>query len=222
MKKAIFLFVTIFLFNSCKKDESWEYWDNLAEKKYEEIIALSNSYACSETSNLTTQVVYNICASTILVHKNDLKRFEELYKQFLSYEEKANKLGRPAITAMCAMDSSIKIGCKDNKAYLLNAYNISLEDLNIEMPKLYTEIKNHYNSLTCENINNLTGMTLYTGDVKEAIAIKNTDGSYYNKVQMYRLLNHRKAELEKKQLNLNYSLKVNVKCENNSIKAEFE
>lgn len=122
----------------------------------------------------------------------------------------------------CLFDKPIKIGCKENKAYLVFTYNISLEDLNIEMPKLYTEIKNHYNSLTCENINNLTGAALYTDNVKEAIAIRATDLDLWQKVQTYKLLNRRKAELQNRQLDIYNNLKVNVKCENNSIKAEFE
>jgi hypothetical protein len=223
MKKALTVVMVILLFNSCKKEENtWEYWDDLATKKMQEITNLSNNYACSEIENLTIQNTYNFCSFDILIHKNDIQKFNELNKQYQEYKRKANEAGRPMVYYDCLFDKPIKIGCKENKAYLVFTYNISLEDLNIEMPKLYTEIKNHYNSLNCENINNLTGVTLYTDNVEEAIAIRATDLDFWQKVQTYKLLNQRKAQLENKQFNLNYNLKVIVKCENNSIKAEFE
>lgn len=83
MKKALAIIMVITLFNSCKKDESWEYWDDLATKKMQEITNLSNSYACSEIENLTIQNAYHPCPFNILIHKNDIQKFNELNKQYI-------------------------------------------------------------------------------------------------------------------------------------------
>jgi len=222
MNKALTILLVIFLFNSCKKDESWQYWDNLANDKLEEITNLSKNNSCNDIPNLTIQEIINICPSSIIVHKNDLKKFEQLYQEFRNYNEKAKKLGGPEFYPLCANNSTIKIGCKDNKPYLIDAYNISAEDLEIEMTKLYTEIKKHYTSSTCVNISEWRGVTLYTGENKEAIAINSTDSNLNKKLLLYRLLNCRKLQLENKACSFDYNLKIKLSCVNNSIRAEFE
>ena len=222
MNKVLTILLVIFLFNSCKKDESWQYWDSLANEKFEEITNLSKNYSCNDIPNLTIQEIYNICPSSVIVHKNDLKKFEQLYQEFRKYTEKSKKSGRPEVYLLCANPSTIKIGCKDNKPYLIDAYNIRAEDLEIEMSKLYTEIKKHYTSSTCANISEWRGVTLYIGENKEAIAINSTDSSLNKKLLFYRFLNCRKLQLENKACSLDYNLKIKLSCVNNAISAEFE
>lgn len=222
MNKALTILLVIFLFNSCKKEESWEYWDNLANEKFEEITNLSKNYSCNDIPSLTIQEIEKICPSSIIIHTKDLKKFEQLYEDFRTYNEKAKKSGRPEVYLLCANTSTIKIGCKDNKPYLIDAYNISAEDLEIEMSKLYTEIKKHYTSSTCANISQWRGMTLYTGENKEAIAINSNDGNLNKKIILYRLLNCRKLQLQNKACILDYNLKIKLSCVNNTVRAEFE
>ncbi len=105
---------------------------------------------------------------------------------------------------------------------MIDAYNISAEDLEIEMSKLYTEIKKHYTSSTCANISQWRGITLYTGENNEAIAINSNDGNLNKKIILFRLLNCRKLQLQNKACSLDYNLKIKLSCVNNTVRAEFE
>src|SRR5690606_24560134 len=117
---------------------------------------------------------------------------------------------------------AIKIACNDNKPHLITSLNIELEDINIEMPKLYDEIINHYINTPCSNVNDWQGVILYNGENKEAIAIKNTDNSFYQKISLYNQLNSRKLIFENKQFPQIPNKKIILNCENSRIKAEFE
>ena len=222
MKYTWIIFLLALLINSCKKDETWQHWDNLAQKKYEEIITLASNYSCTDTPELTYQTINNkYCNEYILIHNNDLKKFEDLNRQYQEYRMKAYDSGMQLLAINCYTPPPVRIACKENKAYILNANNMTLQDLEIEIPKQYQEIKNYYNSRPCTSLADWLGLVLIHEETLEPIAIKKADRNLMEKISLYNNMIERKMQFENKTRSYT-DVKVSLSCENNSIKASIE
>ena len=153
MRIALLFTLLVVLLSGCNKEKNWEHWDALATKKLEQINNLSKKYTCADISNLTFQTFPCYCSYTIIVHKKDIQEYNELVMEYQVYSKKAHEAGKQIpYYDMCAVNYPLKIICKDDKPHIVDLFNIELDDLNIEMSKLYAEIKNYYNNTTCTNI----------------------------------------------------------------------
>lgn len=222
MKSALLILSLTLVLLGCKKGEhSGEYWNQKANETYNKIIALSENYVCSDISKLNIKNIGYPCPSYVLIHNKDTAAFNQLIKSFTYFQQKAQESGL-AMDILCLQDFYFKISCKENKPYLVTLNNIELADINMEMPRLYAEIKNYYNNSPCTNPDDWQGITLYSGETQEALAVKKTDGDFYRKVQTYNQLNCKKLVLEGKQCPSFQGNKIIIKCENNTAKAAFE
>lgn len=126
MRKALTIIMVFLLFNSCKKDdkiakdeEIAKYWIELAHEKAKEIYTLKQKYTCPDIPQLTVQYISEryACREYLIIHKNDLKAFEELKKVYESRVKKAWDAGGTPVTyqACAPTDVEREIKCQDNK-----------------------------------------------------------------------------------------------------------
>lgn len=222
LKNALLILTLTLVLVGCKKSENTrEYWQEKVNETYNKILALSDNYVCSDISNLNIKNAGYPCPSYVLVHNKDTSAFNQLIKSFTYFQQKAQESG-PAMDILCVDNFYFKIACKENKPYLVTLNNIELADINIEMSKLYAEIKKHYNNSPCTNPDEWQGITLYTGEAQEALAGKKTDLEFYRKTQAYNQLNCIKLNLEGKLCSSFAGNKITITCENNVAKAKFE
>ena len=130
MKKILIILLSSIVLIGCKKDEKIEkdpeiakYWMGLALEKAQEIYNLQQKYTCADISNLTIQYISEryACREYLFIHKNDLKSFENLKKEYESRVKKSWDAGGVLVTyqACASTDVEREIICQDNKPTIM-------------------------------------------------------------------------------------------------------
>ena len=224
MRKILFIIATITILLGCKKDEkSAEYWNDKVLQTYNEILSLSKNYTCADIPQLSINAFYATCPVNILIHKKDENKLGNLTKDYEYYYQKYRETSSNLSEPLCGTIHPFRIDYKDNKPYIIDINNISLEEINSELPKLYNEIKDYYKNTVCNSIDDWQGFALINEDTKEAIAGKKSDIAFHQKIQLLYQLHCVKLSLEGKECNLKlYKDKFILTCENGVASAKFE
>ncbi|WP_343562299.1 hypothetical protein [Sphingobacterium sp.] len=209
MKKIIFTLPIIgfLLFLACSKDNfnSFEYWDEQVIEKTEELTTLLQSVPCTNIEEF--EIIQQPYYTYYLVHSSLKSQFEKL-KQELDHlqDERYKAAEREGKIRYEALDFIMPIPnppvgkiCDNGKPKLRFAHDLSLEEVNVELPKRYKELQEFYKDITCDNPNDWQSHFLRTGCCMEAIAVHKTirSAEMIEKIQLYNHLTERKLSLEK-------------------------
>lgn len=223
--KHLLISVLLFTLLSCKKEEkTQEYWQQKTIETYNKLVSLSDKYTCADMPNISIKPIKEyICTSYVLVHKSDDAKFDKLLNEYEYYHKKLKELGYySTISMLCADLYPVRIDCKEGKSKIVYLQELNSEELQVEIEKLYDDIKKHYDNTSCNNPNDWLGITLLTEESVEAIALKKGDTNFNYKVSTYNQAIVRKLRSEGKEIELDTLDKIVVKCENNKAIAEFE
>lgn len=222
--KHLLISVLLFTLLSCKKEEKTpEYWKQKTTETRNKLISLSDKYTCADMPNISTRSIQSMCTFYVLIHKNDIAKFDKLSNEYEYYHKKLKESGYYSTFSMlCADLYPVKIDCIDTKPKIAYLHELNLEELQVEMANLYDDIKKHYNNTPCNNPNDWLGIILLTEESVEAIAIKKGDTNFNYKVTTYNQAIVRKLRSEGKKIEFDSTDKIVVKCENNKAIAEFE
>lgn len=185
---------------SCSKDEkSYSYWSELAAKKYEEIVHLSQSVPCT---NIDEFEIKPFGYSYILLHPSIKKEFDKLNKEYEQLGLKASEAaGREGIynDLLAPPNPPLQKQCKDGKPSLIYAQDLSLEEAKAELETRIVIINNFYTDITCNKAEDWFVAQIRTGCCMEAIAAHKTNktGDFLNQLHMYNRLMEQKMTLEK-------------------------
>ncbi len=168
MKKNFFLlFVTLFLL-SCEsdKDNSYEYWSRLVSAKHSEITALTLSVPCQDIEEFEIIPLQGMFTDYFLVHPSIKTAFDKLFAEL---EELRSEMYEAASREGIYFDfimhnPPLHKACKDGKAKLIFAQDLSLEEINEELPVRYEEIKNFYNDIICTDPDDWTVFRLHLAE----------------------------------------------------------
>lgn len=216
------LFIT---FWSCKKEEkSQEHWQQKTTETYNKLVSLSDKYTCTDMPNISIKSIKDyLCTSYVLVHKSDNAKFDNLLNEYDYYIKKLSESGYySTIYILCANLYPVKIDCVDRKPKIAYLQDLNSEEFEVEMAKLYDEIKKYYDNTPCNNPNDWLGIPLLTEGSVEAIVIKKGDTNYNYKVNTYNQMIIKQLRSEGKKIEFDSTTKITVRCENNKAQAEFE
>ncbi|NGM66145.1 hypothetical protein [Sphingobacterium sp. SGR-19] len=203
MKKTFFLlFVTLFLM-SCEsdKDNSYEYWSRLVSAKHSEITALALSVPCQDVEEFEIIPLQGVFTDYFLVHPSIKTAFDKLFAEL---EELRSKMYEAASREGIYFDFLVRNPplrkvCHDGKAKLVFAQDLSLEEINEELPVRYEEIKNFYNDIICTDPNDWTVFRLHLAECCfEPVPLHKTIRmpEALQKLELYNRLIERKRQLE--------------------------
>ncbi|MGE8378275.1 MAG: hypothetical protein ACN6PN_07995 [Sphingobacterium sp.] len=209
MKKIIFTIPIIgfLLFLACSKDssKSYDYWSELASKKAEEISTLLQSVPCKNIEEF--EIIQRPYYTYYLVHSSLKSQFEKLQQELDYLQDERNKAAEregkifyeTQLMSMPVPDPPLGKVCDNGKAMLRFAHNLSLEEINVELPKRYKELQEFYKDVVCSNPNDWQSHFLRTGCCMEGIAVHKTirSNEVIEKIQLYNRLTERKLSLEK-------------------------
>jgi hypothetical protein len=223
--KHLLISVLLFTILSCKKEEkTQEYWQQKTTETYNKLVSLSDKYTCADMPNISIKPIKEYtCTSYVLVHKSDDAKFDKLLNEYEYYHKKLKESGYySTISMLCADLYPVRIDCKEGKSKIVYLQELNSEELQVEIEKLYDDIKKHYDNTSCNNPNEWLGITLLTEESVEAIALKKGDTNFNYKVSTYNQAIVRKLRSEGKEIEFDTLDKIVVKCENNKAIAEFE
>ncbi|WP_448139386.1 hypothetical protein [Sphingobacterium siyangense] len=209
MKKIIFILpiIGLILFFACSKDssKSYEYWNEQVTAKAQEINNLLESVPCTNIEEF--EIVQRPYYTYYLVHSSLKNQFEKLNHELDHLQDELNKAaereGKTSYDAqrlsMPAPNPPVGKVCYNGKAALRFAYDLSLEEINAELPKRLKELKEFYKGVTCSNPNDWISSFLRTGCCMEGIAIHKTirSNEMIEKIALYNRLMENKLRLEK-------------------------
>lgn len=221
MKKCLLLIpiITTFLLFGCKKNEqrSYEHWSHLINEKYFELNQLLQSVPCTNINDFEIIKIGSYFSSSYyLVHPNVKEKFEITLNELEELTQKLNE----AASREGILNSSppIKIpplnkACIEGKPKLIYAKDLSIEEINAELPSRYEQIQSFYNDVPCTKPNDWSSHFLRVGCCHEGIAIHKTIRSeeMYDLVQIYNQLMERKLYLENTNCGLNNTCKTFAK-----------
>ncbi|HMR18015.1 MAG TPA: hypothetical protein PKA53_01835 [Sphingobacterium sp.] len=200
MKRILLLFVAATLLFSCEKEEkkSYLYWSNLVSEKHAEINTLTQSVSCTDIEEF--EIVNR--SGYFMVHLSIMLKFDQLMVELEQLQSEAGKAAtREGILndMMWSPNPPVRKVCADGKPKLIFAQNLSLEEVNEELPIRLEELENFYNDITCTNADEWTGYFLRAGCCMQGIAIHKTirTAEMFEKVHIYNRLMERKLSLEK-------------------------
>ncbi len=206
MKKILFSLpiIGLILFLACSKDssKSYEYWSEQVNKKTQEISTLLESVSCTNINEF--EIIKR--SNYYLVHSSLKSQFENLSKELdhmLDEQDKA--AAREGIMNIyptldyIPFNPPVKKACVNGKATLLYSKDLSLDEINAELPKRYKELQEFYKDVTCTNPNDWTSHFLRTGCCMEGIAVHKTIRSteMKEKIELYNILMENKLRLDK-------------------------
>jgi hypothetical protein len=222
--KHLLISVLLFTLLSCKKEEkSQEYWQQKTTESYNKLVGISDKYTCADMPNISIRSIQSMCTFYVLIHKNDNAKFDKLSNEYEYYHKKLSESGYySTISWLCEDLYPVKIDCIDTKPKIAYLHELNSEELQVEMAKLYDDIKKHYENTPCINPNDWLGIPLLTEESVEAIAIKKGDTNFNYKVNTYNKAIVWKLRSEGKKIEFDTMAKIVVKCENNNAIAEFE
>lgn len=191
------LFLTLFF--SCQKSEgtgSFEYWSRLSHQKYLEMQDLTESVPCGDIDAFE---IVQAESHYFLVHPSIKSRFEKLKSEYHSLLSKmyeaANREGR--VFDMLPPSPPLRKLCQDGIATLVYAYQLTIEEVNTELPGRYEEIMNLYHDIPCTDAADWQSLFLRVDCCYEGVAVHKTirTGEFIEKVEIYSRLIERKLYL---------------------------
>ena len=208
MKKIIFTvpIIGFLLFIACSKDssKSYDYWSELANKKAEEISTLLQSVPCTSIEEF--EIIQRPTFNYYLVHSSQKNQFEKLRKELDYLQEELYKAGEregkilyDIISDQILTEPPLGKVCDNGKAKLRFPRDLSLEEINVELPKRYKELQEFYKDVTCTNPNDWNSHAFRTGCCLEGIAVHKTirTKEMLEKIEIYNRLIENKHRLEK-------------------------
>lgn len=209
MKQTIFILPIIgfILFLACSKDnsKSYEYWNEQVNAKAKELNTLLKSVPCTNIEEF--EIVQHPYYTYFLVHSSLKNQFEKLKLELDHYQDERNKAAEregiftPVLqnSVMPAPNPPLGKYCHNGKAKLRFADDLSLAEINIELPKRYKELQEFYKDVSCSNPNDWTRHFLRTGCCMEGIAVHKTirSNEMTEKIALYNRLMENKLFLEK-------------------------
>lgn len=200
MKRILLLLVAAAFLYSCEKEEKhpYAYWSNLVSEKYGEIHTLTQSVPCTDIEEF--EIVHK--SGYHLVHSSIKEQFDQLMVELEQLQSEASKAAtREGILndSMWAPNPPLRKECADGKPKLIFAQDLSLEEINAELPVRYEELENFYNDVPCTDADEWSSYFLRTGCCMEGIAIHKTirTAEMFDKIHIYNRLMEGKLWLEK-------------------------
>lgn len=204
MKKIIFSLpiIGLILFLACSKDssKSYEYWSGQVNEKVQEITSLLGTVPCTNINEF--EIIEH--SSYYLVHSSLKNQFEKLLQELDHLESQQQKAAQREGIYAATLDPlppnpPLEKLCDNGKAVMRFAHNLSIEEINAELPKRYKELQEFYKDVTCTNPNDWTSHFLRTGCCMEGIAVHKTIRSkeMVEKIGIYNRLMENKLRLDK-------------------------
>lgn len=202
MKKLNLLYFCVFaLFFGCSKSEpkTFEYWNNLVNEKLEEINRLVQSVPCTDAGDF--EIVRK--GGYYLVHPSVRIEFDRLQVQLEGLEKERNiaqtREGWIGSPPPMIPSHPVRKVCENGKPKLLYVKDLSIEEINTEIPMRYKEIVNFYKDASCTDPNQWFGRYIFSDCKLEAVAIHKTirNEEIISKVDIYNQMMVRKFQLEK-------------------------
>ncbi len=206
MKIFIYSFLVLLSFQllSCSKSDelkSSSYWGKRAQEKKREINLLSESVPCQDISTFKVVFKHNY----FLVHPTIQARFDRLLAE---YDDYFNKMLDAAAREGIIYDflypiPPIKVVCRDGKATMLFVQDLTIQEVNEELPKFKNNIMDFYKDVNCTDPSEWGSMILIVNCNYEGFAIhkKIRNKEFHELLLTYYELNNRKNQLE------------NIKCD---------
>ncbi|MCW8312440.1 hypothetical protein K7A41_14505 [Sphingobacterium sp. InxBP1] len=198
-----YLLIGVILFLACSKDSSRsnEYWSQRVNEKIQEIHTVLESVPCTNINEF--EIIKQ--SDYYIVHHSVKPQFEKL-QQDLDYlhrkqNEAAEREGIMLIEHGYSPPINPPVGkvCQNGKAVLRYARDLTLEEIDIEIPRLYKELEEFYKDVPCTNPNDWTSHFLRKGCCFEGIAVHKSirSNEMVEKIELYNRLVERKLHLEK-------------------------
>ncbi|WP_144062764.1 hypothetical protein [Sphingobacterium paucimobilis] len=199
-RSTLFHLCMVILFIACSKSEpkSYEYWNNLVSEKYEEINALVQSVPCTdiEAFEIIKRNGY------YPVHFSVRKQFDRLQVELEQLQQERNiassREGMLSDIGPRIPNHPLRKVCDSGKAKLIYVKDLSMEEIDSELPVRYKEIKAFYKDVRCTDASQWTGHYIFSDCKMEAIAVHKTDRheEMLERIDIYNLMKMRKAASE--------------------------
>lgn len=208
MKNTLFTLpiIAFLLLLGCTKDssKSYKYWSEQVNQKTQEITTLLESVPCTNIDEF--EIVKQ--SNYYLVHLSLKKPFEKLRKELDHLLDEQHKAAeREGIVCYDVQplfsfpppNPPLAKACQNGKAVMRYAHDLSLDEINTELPKRYQELQDFYKDLTCTNPNDWSSGFLRKGCCMEGIAVHKSirSNEMIDKIEIYNSLMERKLGLEK-------------------------
>ncbi|MGJ1197036.1 hypothetical protein ACR777_12855 [Sphingobacterium spiritivorum] len=205
----------------CKKDPGYEELKRLADEKYQEIVQLTQSVACGDPSVWKIATIYQLGPVYLPVHPSFEERYKKLVEEYHVRRKRAdNAPDAPPIPYLDYIEGYPPIGirCKNNKAELYYAKDMTLQEIEEELPKYFTEIVDFHKNDPCTNPN-LWRIGYIRQDCKYIAVLYNENirgEEFYRKGRQYESLYAQKRQLQASPpcSNQNDKPAKGVSCEN--------
>lgn len=207
--KRHFLFhlLIAILFLACSKSElkPHAYWNNLVNEKQGEIISLVQSVSCSDIAEF--EIVKR--GGYYLVHPSIRADFDKLQTELEQLEKersiaaaREDLIGGPAPSIPT---HPVRKVCDNGKPKLIYVKDLSLDEINAELPARYNELITFYKDEVCSDATQWGGRYIFADCAVEPIAIHKTIRNeemvskidIYNQMMMVKIL-HEKKECDVK------------------------
>lgn len=179
MKRITFFYLfTVVLFLACSKTEpepkSYTYWNDLVNEKYEDIYTLTQSIPCTDIEEF--EIIKR--KGYYLVHPSVKAEFEKLQVELEQLESERNAARAredwvgdlpPTIPS-----HPVRKICDNGKSKLIYVKDLSIEEINAELPVKYNEIQTFYEDVTCTDASQWVGRFILTDCDVEPVAIHKT------------------------------------------------
>ncbi|WP_437918654.1 hypothetical protein [Sphingobacterium sp. LRF_L2] len=199
-----YLSMVIFVL-ACSKSEpkSYEYYNNLVNEKYEEINTLIQSVSCTNIDEFEIVRIQRY----YLVHPSIRTVFDKLQTELAQLEkEKSIAYVREGWiggdTSPTIPNHPVKKICENGKPRLLYVNDLSIEEIDAELPNRYEKIKTFYKDVSCTDANQWIGRYLVSANCNmEVVAIHETvqNEEVVAKIDLYNLMMIKKLRSEKQE-----------------------
>lgn len=170
-------FIVLLCFLSCKKEsiKSYAYWSDRVNEKQKEIDLLLTNISCTNSNDfeiITKDFGY------YLVHPSNKNQFnkliQDLEKLKLEQDEAMRRENIQVYYSSLVITPPIKKICEEGKPKLIFTHDLSLSEIDEELPKRYEEIKNFYKDIPCTDPNDWMSRILRKYCCNEGIAVHKT------------------------------------------------
>lgn len=175
----LFSLVILVLFTiSCQKSDSYKELSKIANEKYLEIKALSESRGCGDLDKWQIKTIYYSCWHHFAIHQDDLEKFEKLAVEYLEAQKRADAAkDKPVLFhySPCEPNPPFKIVCDAGKPKLLHPYEVDhVAVIQAELENRYHDIKNFYADMDCTDPEEWSSRWINVACCYEGIAIHRT------------------------------------------------
>lgn len=196
------LILTLFLGCSKSEPKSYEYWNDLTNKKYAEINVLIHSVSCS---NIEDFEIVATGRNFYAVHPSIRESFDRLKAELEGLEREREIAGSRESFAGATEQSlfpnpPVKMMCENGKPLLIYANNLTLDEVNLELPIRYDEIRTFYENVPCTDANQWNGRYILSQNCSvESFSVHKTirKDEMNTKLDVYNMLMIRKMALER-------------------------